>query len=120
MSNPLNRQPGPRNEQAIELIREKKLAKYTPVYTSDSQHIGNALRIRHRTEDVNPDLKLYAAYLEVASLELGNNSFIPVDFISHIDSNVVLSVSLQTVNNETWNRAPSFIAGGHDRIEELS
>ncbi len=123
MSNSLNYQPARRNEEALEMLHAKKLRKYANVYTADNQHIGLALRIRHRTADVNPDLKLYAAYLELTSIELGTKTFIPTDFIADYDpgtNRVTLIVPLKTVENETWNREPQFVAAGQGSVEELS
>lgn len=123
MSNSLNHQPARRNEGALEMLHEKKLRKYADVYTADNQHIGLALRIRHRTEDINPDLKLYAAYLELTSIELGSKTYIPTDFIADYNpgtNRVSLVVPLKTVADETWNREPQFVASGQGRVEELS
>lgn len=105
------------------MLQAKKLRKYANVYTADGQHIGLALRIRHRTEDINPDLKLYAAYLELTSIELGTKTFIPTDFIADYDpgsNRVLLTVPLKTVEDETWNREPQFVAARQGRVEELS
>lgn len=122
MSSLLNRQPAPLNRDALEMLRSKNLTKYTQVVASDGHPIGVALRFRHRTEDINPDLKLYATYLEVAGVELGNNSFIPTDFIKDYDPAaglVTLAVPFDIVEDETWNRAPTFIALRQDKIEPL-
>lgn len=123
MSNSLNFQPAKRNEEALDMLHDKKLRKYADVFTADDQRLGLAMRIRHRKTDINPDLKLYAAYLEVSSIELGNNSYIPTDFIKSYDpgtNRVTLSVSLKTVISETWNRVPTFVVGRQDEVEELA
>lgn len=118
----LNRQPARRNEAALDMLREKKLKKYAAVVTSDGHAVGTALRLRHRTEDIDPELKLYASYLEVMGVELGNQSYIPTDFISDYDPEqdvVTLAVKFDIVEDETWNRAPTFIARREDTVEEL-
>lgn len=122
MSRSLNRQPAPLNEEATQMLRDKGLQKYADVVASDGQWVGQALRLRHRTEDIDPDLKLYATYLEVTTVELGNNSFIPTDFVQDYDpenKRVTLSVPVGIVEDETWNRTPAFVASGKDRVEAL-
>ena len=122
MSSPLNRQPAPRNEMAVEMLREKKLKKYAAVVTSDGHPVGTALRLRYRTEDIDPALKLYASYLEVMGAGLGNQSYIPTDFIADYDPEedvVTLAVTDDIIKDETWNRAPTFIARREDTAEQL-
>ena len=123
MSNSLNFQPARLNANALEMLHENGLRKYADVFSADSQRIGLAMRIRYRKTDVNPELKLYAAYLEVSSIELGNKTYIPTDFVKEYDpgkNRVTLNVSLNTVEGETWNRVPTFIVARQDEVEELS
>lgn len=119
----LNRQPGPLNEDALSLLRENGLRRGTPIYTSEGQYIGQALRIHHRVQDVDPELKLYASYLEISNLALGSSLYVPLVFVSTFDSaapRVNLSVPLKTVEGETWDREPTFIAGRQSRVESLA
>ena len=118
----LNRQPAERNETAVQMLREKQLKKYTPVWTADDQELGNALRLRHRQTDIDPEMKLYESYLEVYSMEIGTRDFVPCDFIASFDPEiprVTLAVPMQTVMAELWDREPTFIAGRQDLTEEL-
>lgn len=118
----LNRQPGPLNEDALLMLREKGLRRGTPVYTSDGQYLGSALKFHHRLQDVDPDLKLYAAYLDVSNLALGSSIYVPVVFVSAFDADeprITLSVPAKAVAGETWDREPSFIAGRQDKTEAL-
>lgn len=122
MSSILNRQPAPRNETAVEMLREKHLKKYSDVYTSDDEHVGVALRLQHRKTGIDPDLKYYASYLEVTGYELGNQSYIPTDFIKDYDpeaGKVTLVVKMSIVEDETWNRMPEFIMRRENEVEEL-
>lgn len=119
----LNKQPGPLNEEALQMLRDQGLKKYTNVVTSDDFLLGAALRLHLRQEEINPDLKLYAAYLEVSTRGLGTHYYIPTDFIKDYDAAaemVVLAVSHAVVEDESWNRAPSFIAGHLSIIEALA
>ena len=119
----LNRQPGPLNEDALQMLRDKKLKKFSKVVTSDDEVIGNAVHLRLRQDEVNVELKNYAAYLDVASLKLGTHFYVPTDFIQEYDpetNQVSLSVPFSIVQDESWNREPSFIAGHLEEIEDLA
>ena len=119
----LNRQPGPMNQDALRMLREKELKKGADVVTSDAQVLGKALSFHHRPEeDVAPDLKLYATYLEVPNLVAGSHFYVPVDFVTDFDpvsQRVNLSVPLSAVMDETWDREPSFVAGKQSQAEKL-
>ena len=120
---PLNRQPGPVNEEALQMLRDEGVRKYTEVVTSDDYSLGRALRIHLRQEEINPDLKLYAAYLQVSSRDLGTHFYVPTEFIDQYDSmagRLLLSVPLSVVEEEQWNRNPTFVAGHIENIEELA
>ncbi|WP_420631237.1 hypothetical protein [Candidatus Leptofilum sp.] len=96
--------------------------KYDTVVTADDVDLGELLRIHHREEDVNPELRLYASYLEVWSIELGGHIYIPTDYIDEHDAAnriIYITEMLSTVQQETWDRAPSFVAGRQSRKEEL-
>lgn len=96
--------------------------KYDKVVTADDLVIGEALRIHHREEDINPELRLYASYLEIWSIELGGQSYIPTDYIDEYDAKtrtIYLTETLGTVQKESWDRTPGFVAGRKSRKEEL-
>ncbi len=119
----INRQPGPLNEDALQMLRDKGLIKFSDVLTSDDQLLGKAVQLRVRQEEVNIELKLYAAYLDVASLNLGTHFYIPTDFVQDYDplsGKVLLSVPFSAIQDESWNREPTFIAGHLGEIEDLT
>ena len=98
------------------------IKKHTAVWTEDDQHLGDAMYIFHRLEEVEPRLKYYAAYLELFSFELGERYYIPTDFIGGYDEEngrLLLDVSRKEVEELTWHRMPSFIAMGKARKEDL-
>ena len=91
----LNRQPGPMNENALQMLRDKGLKKGADVVTADEVFLGKALRFYHRPDEIDPELKLYATYLGISNLKLGSQLYIPVEFIADYDplnSIVTLSV----------------------------
>lgn len=117
-----NRQPGPINQSALEMLRERQLSKYTDLITADGQKLGQILRLRHRQEEIDPQLKYYASYFEVYNPLIGSHLYVPVDFVDQYDgetNQVVLSVTEDVVGRELWYREPTFIAGGQDLIENL-
>jgi hypothetical protein len=119
----LNRQPGPMNENALQMLRDKQLKKGATVVTADGENLGWAYAFHHRPDEIDPDLKLYATYLEVSNLLVGSSYFVPVDFVADYDPNsaqVNLTVPLSAVINETWDREPSFIAGKQEKAEKLT
>ena len=104
-------------------ILEMGLSKFADVLTSDDIRVGRAIRIHERKHDINPGLKLYAAYLESNSIKMGGPIFIPTDFIEEFlaeTNQVILSVELSYVQRETWDRTPGFIAHRNSIIHELA
>lgn len=109
-------------EETVEMLRLKGLKRFAAVWTADGVCIGEAVRLHHRTHDVNPELKLYPSYLECRSIEMGGNVFAPTEFVDDFDpaaGKVTLSVTIRTVQRETWERAPDFIAHHMSQVEEL-
>ena len=62
--------------------------KLDEVWTSDSQKLGLAQRLFHRTEGVEPANLLYESYLEVENFELGSTYFVPTDFIEESEEDL--------------------------------
>lgn len=119
----INRQPGPINKDALQMLRDKQLKKFSKVIASDDFMLGNAVHIRLRQDEADVDLKLYAAYLDVANLELGTHFYIPTEFIQAYDPDagkVSLAVPFSVVMNENWDREPSFVALHLDKREDLA
>ena len=96
--------------------------KYDEIITADEIPLGELLRIHHRQEEVNPQLRLYASYLEIWSLKFAGRYFVPTDYIDEYDEAagiVYLTEILSTVQQETWDRTPNFIAGRKSQRQEL-
>jgi hypothetical protein len=102
---------------------KQSIKKLEEVWTADNQKLGLAQNLYHRKEDINPDLQLYASYLEVGDYDLGLDFFIPTDFIQGRDKEsgkTMLSTSKQQVMKRTWFRMPDFIAQGKAQKESLA
>jgi hypothetical protein len=92
------------------------------VWTSDEVKLGVARRVFFRPEDqVNPADLLYAVYLKVEDFELGEDFFIPTDFVGARDEagRVLLETKMKEVMQRTWSRAPEFVATRLGRSEPL-
>lgn len=117
------RKTDPVPDDAMPMLREKELKKYTDVFTTDGEDLGVTLRYFHRSpEEVDPELRLYRTYLEVQSVELGGSVFIPSEFVDDYDparNRLVVAASLRQVEDALWNRQPDFIARGWGVPEEL-
>lgn len=106
-----------------DMLKEKGAKKYAEVWTADDKQIGVAIRLHHRVHDINPALKLYATYLECMSVKMGGAVFIPTDFVADYDAatnKISLAVKMSTVQRETWDRTPDFIAHHTSHVEELA
>jgi hypothetical protein len=113
----------PRNENALTMLRDKELRRGTAVWTADGHDIGYSIRLHHRQNEVNPDLKFYGSYLELFSMLLGGATYIPTDYIRNydpVDNKLLLSVTLEDIAKETWDRTPSFIAHHQATTEALA
>ena len=95
----------------------KQIFKGDRVETVDGRFLGTAIALHQRQAEINPQLKLYVIYLNVWDEQAGDRLYIPTDFIQEIDSQarrITLSVTQATVQKETWNRLPDFVAQSND------
>ena len=117
------RRKHPHPTESIDMLRSKELRRFTDVHTADGQRLGVTLRFIHRPiEDVNVEQKLYRSFLIVQSLPHAGPVYIPTLFIDAYDpaaNRLTLSVDMDTVMYEVWNREPDFVARGQGVAEEL-
>ena len=101
---------------------EIELKQSDEIWTKDGQKLGHPHRLYHRIRDINTALQLYADYVYVVSFEMGIDYYIPLDFFDgHNPGNdhVTLTLSMKTVQKNTWNRLPDFVAHGEAECEDL-
>ncbi|MCI0398656.1 MAG: hypothetical protein L0332_34205 [Chloroflexi bacterium] len=99
------------------------IKKLDQVYTKDNRHLGKAHRLYHRTTEIRPKWEHYATYVHVESFELGDDFYVPTDFVAGRDPQtgyIILTVTGKKVENKTWTRLPDFILRGEARKEELA
>lgn len=90
---------------------EPKIKKGDEVFTADGVSLGQSLVVYRRLSQVNPGLKLYEYYLETVKLSMGDEFYVPIDFIDRYDNEIVhLSLTMAQVQRETMMRMPKFIA----------
>lgn len=53
------------------MLMELEIKKLDEVWTADSQKLGLAQYLFHRTKEIDPDLQYYASYLEVEDYQFG-------------------------------------------------
>lgn len=118
------RRTHPEPAESIDMLRAKNLKKFTDVYTADGQRIGVGLRFVHRPiEDVDIELRFYRSYLIVQSILLGGPAYVPTVYIGEYNpaaNRLDLSVSLEHLEENLWNREPDFVARGQGVYEELA
>ncbi len=118
------RRTRPQPVERIDMLREENLKKHTEVFTADGERIGIAMRYVHRPIlEVDEELKLYRTYLIIQSILMGGPIFVPTVFVDSYDpqgNQLTLSVNMDTINDETWNREPQFAAVGLGVYEELA
>lgn len=101
---------------------EAELRQGDEIWTADGHKLGRADQLLHRLEGIDPELKLYASYLIVENFDLGDEYYVPTDFISGRDGDsgrLKLSVKHKRVLSETWTRMPDFVARNRYRKENL-
>lgn len=93
------------------------------VWTSDDYQLGVARSLHYRpVHEVNPAEQLYGVYLEVVNFVLGDDLFIPAEFLDareDASEPVYLTVTLKYVMQRAWSRAPDFVAKRLGREERL-
>jgi hypothetical protein len=92
------------------------------VWTADGRKLGQTVHLYHRLEGIAPELELYEQYLEVCNLEIGDNYFVPMEFLRRDGEGgrLVTTVNFREVMERTWTRQPDFVFSGAGRREELA
>jgi hypothetical protein len=92
---------------------EDTIQEKDEVWTSDSVKLGVVHALHHRPNEIRPEDQLYGTYLEVYNFEIGDDYYVPLDFIASRDAEqrrLTLAVPMKEVMQRTWSRAPEFVA----------
>lgn len=100
----------------------REIKRNDEVWTADEKQLGIAKAVFHRTDEVNPALRLYASYLEVEDFNFGENFYVPTDFIDEGPAGAG-RIEIKKKRDEAmqllWFRMPDFVAKGNYRKEAL-
>lgn len=93
------------------------------VVTADGYQLGLARNLHHRPEaEVNVEEQLYPTYLKVENFELGDDFFVPLEYIVDRDpetGTISIDATMKQVLKYTWSRMPEFVALMRGRKEPL-
>lgn len=101
---------------------EDTIQEKDEVWTSDSVKLGVVHALHHRPTEARPEDQLYGTYLEVYNFEIGDDYYVPLDFIASRDvkqRRLTLTVPMKEVMHRTWSRAPEFVAKAKSRRVSL-
>jgi len=93
------------------------------VVTADGFQLGVARSLHYRPEDeVNVQEQLFPVYLTVENFELGDDFFVPLEYIADRDPEtgaISVDATMKEVLQYTWSRMPEFVALMRGRKELL-
>lgn len=102
---------------------ETTIRRQDRVVTADGFLLGLARNLHHRPEDdVNAGDQRYSVYLEADNFELGDDFFVPLEFILDRDPEtrtITLDATTKQALQLTWSRMPEFVALMRGRKELL-
>ena len=87
--------------------------KTDPVLTADNYQLGQAVRLYHRQNEIDPDEELFPHYLMVANLEIGDEYYVPLHYIVAYDEKTgsqTLNMTMEEISKKQLTNIPSFIA----------
>jgi hypothetical protein len=91
------------------------------IWSKDGRRLGLADHIYHRIEEAEPELELYARYLHVFSTEIGDDYYVPLEFIKkdEEDGRFTIDLTMEEAMVKGWSRLPDFVAKDKSTKEEL-
>jgi hypothetical protein len=99
---------------------KQNLKQNTPVLTADEYLLGQAHTLYHRQEPAEPELRLFATYLMVVNMTIGDEFYVPTTYIDEArreeGTAVYLTLSRDDIEEKQLTRIPQFIVD--DRFEE--
>lgn len=102
---------------------ETTMKRRDRVVTADGFLLGLARNLHHRPEsEVNVEEQLYPVYLMVENFELGDDFFVPLEYLEDRDpetGDVYVDATMKEVLQYTWSRMPEFVALMRGRKEPL-
>lgn len=87
-------------------------------YAAGGRRLGRVQALYRRMDQsrVDPAKKVFSDYVEIVNLDIGDDFYIPTNYISHSDEDgLYFSKSFEEIKSETLNRKPRFIAHGRSQ-----
>lgn len=101
---------------------EHNLKQNLPVLTADEYRLGQLNRLYHRDELAEPQHSLFASYLMVVNMTIGDDFYVPTTYIDETragETAVFLTLTLDEIENKQLTRTPQFIIDDRFMEEKL-
>ena len=98
------------------------LKQNSPILTADAYHLGQAHTLYHRQEPAEPELRLFATYLIVGNMTIGDEFYVPTTYIDEAREEgtaVYLTLTHQDIQKQQLTRIPQFIVEERGNEESL-
>ena len=95
-------------------MKKQQLKKNLPVLTAEGLRLGQTHTLYNRLSPAEPQLKLFAHYLMVVNFTIGDEFYVPTDYIDEAKSDetaVWLTRTKKEIEAEQLTALPRFIAG---------
>ncbi|MBK8905188.1 MAG: hypothetical protein IPM53_28660 [Anaerolineaceae bacterium] len=99
------------------------LKQNLPVLTADEYRLGQAHTLYHRQEPAEPEHTLFASYLMVVNMTIGDDYYVPTAYIDEARAEgtaVHLTLTRDDIQNKTLTRTPQFIVDDRYNEEKLA
>ena len=98
------------------------LKQSLPVMTSDNYRLGQVHTLYHRLAEPQPELALFASYVMVVNIAIGDDFYVPTSYIDETrdaETAVYLTITRDDVTDKQITRIPEFIVEGQFEEEKL-
>lgn len=98
---------------------KQNLKQNHPVLTADAYRLGQTHSLYHRQEPAQPELRLFATYLMVVNMTIGDEYYVPTAYIDETKAEktaVYLTLTRQEIQTQQLTRIPQFIV--EERCDE--
>lgn len=102
---------------------KQDLKQNTPVLTADAYRLGQAHTLYHRQAAAEPEHKLFASYLMVVNMTIGDDYYVPTTYIDETkagETAVYLTLTRDDIKDQQLTRTPQFIIDNRFKEEKLA
>lgn len=103
---------------------KQNLKQNTPVLTADEYLLGQAHTLYHRQEPAEPELRLFATYLMVVNMTIGDEFYVPTTYIDEArpeaGTAVHLTLTRDDIKDQQLTRTPQFVIDDQFKEEKLA